>query len=69
MPVKIKNKDTLIVKTDKGKQEITREDINNYYKTQSGSMSGLRQLGGISGDWRMIDAIASDVGTIFNIMK
>jgi len=30
-------------------------------------MSGLRSLGPVSGDWRMIDSIASDAAAYFGL--
>jgi hypothetical protein len=65
-PIKIENRDTLIVKTDKGEEKVTREEVAHYIKYETGSMSGLRQLGRIQGDWRPIDAIAEDCAWVFN---
>ena len=47
-------------------EKVTREEVAHYIKYETGSMSGLRQLGRIQGDWRPIDAIAEDCAWVFN---
>jgi hypothetical protein len=67
--IKIIDKNTLKIKTSdwQGQHEhtITRQDFYNYIRCESGSMSGLRSLGSVDGDWRMIDSIAQDVAGVF----
>jgi hypothetical protein len=67
--IKIVNKDLLVVRTDKGVKKVSRTDLERYINVERGSMSGMRSLGEIQGDWREIDAIASDVSEVFNTMK
>ncbi len=42
-------------------QEITRDDLMRYSEGGLSKLSGIAQLGGIVGDWRMIDMIAEAV--------
>lgn len=42
-------------------QKITRDDLKRYLKGGLSKLSGVAQLGGIVGDWRMIDMIAEAV--------
>lgn len=49
---------------------ITRKDVDEYYREQAGNiLSGLRTIGSIVGDWRMIDNIASEIKFIMDRMK
>jgi hypothetical protein len=41
------------------KIKITLENLARYYAEEACSMSGLRTLAGLSGDWRPIDELAS----------
>lgn len=45
-------------------ETVTADDVKKY----SGSMSGLRNFAGISGDWRMIDRIVEDATAVFERM-
>ena len=45
------------VRIDGEMVSIKRSDVENYFSHSHG-MSGVRSLGSVSGDWRMIDAIA-----------
>ena len=65
IPIEIKSTTALIVKAGGEAHTITRKDLEGYQK-QTGSQSGYRQLGTIGGDWRQIEAIASDVTFVFN---
>lgn len=37
---------------------ITPQDLEEYYRSQAGSPSGIRILAGVPGDWRPIDELA-----------
>ena len=45
------------VRIDGEMVSIKRSDVENYLNHSHG-MSGIRSLGPVNGDWRMIDAIA-----------
>jgi hypothetical protein len=53
-----------------GKQHsIKAVDVAKYYAYQANSMSGIRKIGSIVGDWRPIDEIASEMLAIFKILS
>jgi hypothetical protein len=54
------------IKVDGEMETIRRSDVERYFSSGHG-MGGLRSLGPISGDWRMIDAIAADAAAYFEI--
>jgi hypothetical protein len=54
------------VKVDGSETTFTREDVKRYFSTGHG-MSGMRSFGPVSGDWRMIDAIAEDARAYFEM--
>ena len=64
--INIIDKDTLSIRANDEKQRVTIPDILRYYRIETRSMSGMRSLGSISGDWRPIDALA---GTVLEIFK
>ena len=41
-------------------RKITMDDTLEYYRSQAGSMSGIRSIAGFSSDWRGIDNLASE---------
>jgi hypothetical protein len=47
-------------------ETIRRADVIRYLADGHG-MSGLRSLGPVSGDWRMIDTIAGDAAIYFGL--
>ena len=53
------------MKIDGDWEDVSIEDVKNY---GNNGMSGMRSLGHISGDWRMIEAIYDDAYTIFEAM-
>ena len=55
------------VRTDQGFIEVTCSELERYILQETQSLSGLRTLAGISGDWRMMDSIAEDVAYAFNV--
>lgn len=54
------------VRIDGVMETIHRADVVRYLAGGHG-MSGLRSLGPVSGDWRMIDAIAGDAAAYFGL--
>lgn len=54
------------VRVDGEMVRITRADVVRYFSGGHG-MSGMRSLGSVSGDWRMIQAIADDAAEYFEI--
>jgi len=60
------NKRVWKVKIDGVMETIRKADVVQYLAGGHG-MSGLRSLGTVSGDWRMIDAIASDAAAYFGL--
>ena len=60
------NKRVWKVRVDGELVSITRSDVKNYFG-QGRGMSGMRSLGPVAGDWRMIDAIAQDGKAYFGI--
>jgi len=44
---------------------ITFDDVVKYLKYESSSLSGVRRLGTILGDWRNIDVLGSNLWDIF----
>jgi hypothetical protein len=54
------------IKIDGVIETIRRPDVEFYFAHGHG-VSGLRSLGSISGDWRMIDAIAEDARNYFGM--
>jgi hypothetical protein len=52
------------VKVDGELVTFTRRDVQHYFSHGHG-VSGVRSLGPVSGDWRMIDAIAQDAAAYF----
>lgn len=68
MGLKPIDKNSVIVSCDTGEHTITRDDIKDYIENQPfpDINSGLRQLGTIIGDWRVIDDIAQDCMKYFN---
>ena len=54
------------VRIDGVMETIRRSDVERYISSGHG-MSGIRSLGPVSGDWRMIDAIAGDAASYFGI--
>lgn len=60
--LKVKNSKAVIVKVggwQAGEHEVTVEDVVRYFAFESCNLlSGVRRLGGITGDWRQIDNLA-----------
>jgi hypothetical protein len=54
------------VKVDGEETTFTRADVKRYFSAGHGA-SGMRSFGHISGDWRMIDAIANDARVYFGM--
>ena len=54
------------VQVDGEETTFTRDDVRRYFSGGHGG-SGLRSFGHISGDWRMIDAIAEDARAYFGL--
>ena len=54
------------VKVDGEQVSIKRRDVENYFNHGHG-MSGMRSLGSVFGDWRMITAIAEDGKAYFGL--
>ena len=54
------------VRIDGEMVSINRSDVQSYFSHNHG-MSGMRSLGPVSGDWRMIDAIAQDGKEYFGL--
>jgi hypothetical protein len=54
------------VRVDGDEKAFTREDVRQYF-SQDFRMDGMRSFGGVSGDWRMIDAIAHDARYYFGM--
>ena len=54
------------VRVDGVETKFTRDDVRRYFSGGHG-MSGLRSFGPVSGDWRMIDAIAQDAKAYFGM--
>lgn len=52
------------VKVDGEDVTFTRRDVRRYFSHEHG-VSGVRSFGPVSGDWRMIDAIAQDAAAYF----
>ena len=44
---------------------FTPEDIKRYYQGEVNSLSGLRTLGSLSGDWRPINNLAENLKELF----
>lgn len=72
IPIVIKNKEVLLVKSQGKTHEITRSDLAEYqrlyaYEGQDGrDITGFRKFGTITGNYEPLDKIAFDVGHIFN---
>jgi hypothetical protein len=54
------------VKVDGEMETIRKADVEFYFAHGHG-VSGIRSLGPVSGDWRMIDAIAEDARNYFGM--
>jgi len=54
------------VRVDGEETTFTRADVKRYFAGGHGG-SGMRSLGHVSGDWRMIDAIAQDAKAYFGM--
>lgn len=54
------------VRVDGEPVTFTRQDVADYFSHGHG-MSGMRSFGSVSGDWRMIDAIAQDAAAFFGM--
>jgi hypothetical protein len=54
------------VRVDGVMETIRRSDVERYLDNGHG-MSGMRSLGPVFGDWRMIDRIAADAAAYFGI--
>jgi hypothetical protein len=52
------------VKVDGVRETIRRSDVDRYFAHGHG-VSGMRSLGPVSGDWRMIDRLAEDAAAYF----
>ena len=52
------------VSVDGEEVTFTRLDVDRYFAHRHGAC-GLRSFGHVSGDWRMIDAIAQDAAAYF----
>lgn len=63
--IDIVNKNLILCKVDGTWEEFTPETVARYYGVECNSGSGYRSLGGVGGDWRMIEAIASDLLAVF----
>jgi hypothetical protein len=54
------------VNVDGEETTFTRQDVKDYFRKEHG-MGGMRSFGPVSGDWRMIDAIAEDARDYFGM--
>ena len=63
--IDIIDKDTINIHANDEKHQVTIPDVIQYYRIETKSMSGMRSLGSISGDWRPIDELAGIVLEIF----
>lgn len=63
--IELVDTETIKMKIDGNWENISVEDVKNY---GGHGMSGMRSLGHISGDWRMIDVIYEDARAIFENM-
>lgn len=48
---------------------VTLGDVLEYYLRQTSSMSGLRTLGNVNGDWREMDGLASECLSYFKAVN
>jgi len=66
-------REKVIIRTDGwngGEHKITIEDVVEYYAYEAGNLlSGCRTIGGITGDWRNIDALAKECLEIFKLLN
>lgn len=61
----IVNKNLILCRVDGTWEEFKPKTVARYYDVECNSGSGYRSLGNVGGDWRMIDAIASDLLSVF----
>lgn len=61
----IVNKNLILCRVDGTWEEFTPKTVARYYAMECNNGSGYRSLGSVGGDWRMIDAIASDLLSVF----
>jgi len=54
------------VKVDGEEVTFTKADVDRYFSFDHG-VRGIRSFGPVSGDWRMIDAIAEDAAAYFGM--
>ncbi len=66
--LKIRN-GKVLVNVDGHFKPVTAIDIVEYFDRETRSLSGLRTIGSISGDWRMIDRLAYELLDIFKILS
>lgn len=66
--IEVISQDIVGVRTEHGFIEVTRSELEEYMLRETRSLSGLRTLAGIAGDWRMMDAIAEGAAFVFNQM-
>ncbi len=67
--IRVKTDQSFLRGTKDNWHNITFDDILKYFSYEVNSMSGLRQLGTIAGDWRNINDLAEQCIEIFKILK
>ncbi len=67
--IKIKTDQSFLRGTNDNWHIVLFTDIVRYYTYEVHSMSGLRTLGTISGDWRNIDELAEQCIEIFKLIN
>lgn len=72
VPIKVKDKYTLIVKAHGQNHTVTRRDVDEYtrkYGLEDGSsehpITNFRRLGSINADYKMLEPICKDVNKVF----
>jgi hypothetical protein len=71
-PIKVKNKNTLLIEADGRTHEVSKNDLVEYHKQyrldgiDGHDIQGFRNLGSIKGDYQAIDRIYKDSNVIFN---
>lgn len=69
IPVRVKNRNALMVKANGKVHEITRDDYLTYqqkYGLEKEEITAFRNLGSIKGDYRVLEPLSQDVGKIFS---
>lgn len=67
--IRIQTDQSFLRGTNDNWHDVNFNDIVRYFSYEVNSMSGLRTLGTISGDWRNIDELAKQCIEIFKIIN